>query len=159
MTDLYSLWKAVELGVCPDPDGYAKAIVEAEVRMQMSYYGRDILQKTSVGPRRTLRLARFTVAELGFPKGSRYDAICERANARGLRLCPAEVGLALRLQYVDQPLGEWLVIAMEPITDEDGDSDLFSLDRGGDALWLLAAWRHPGSFWSPDDTFVFVLGE
>ena len=44
------------------------------------------------------------------------------------------------------------------ITDEDGNSNLFNLNRDEDALWLNANWSNPDNFWNPDNTFVFVLG-
>lgn len=61
-----------------------------------------------------------SVGELGFKDVALYKDICARAAEFGLDLCPAEVGPALRLAYDDQPLGEWLYIAMEATTDSGG---------------------------------------
>ena len=69
-----------------------------------------------------------SVAELGFKDGARYTDICQQAIDRGLMLCPAEVGPQLRLQYQDQPKGERLIIAMEAISDSDGDLLVFCVE-------------------------------
>ena len=45
-----------------------------------------------------------------------------------LDVCPLEVGLQLRIQYENQPLGEWLVIATELIRNSDGILKLFVVE-------------------------------
>ncbi len=153
----FPAWMTVELGIHPDPDSYHKAIMATTVRM--SNRAKDILQKVSVGPHRVVQLVRVTVAELGFSKGARYEAVCERAKICGLRLCPAEVGPALRMQYLDQPFGEWLRIAMEPITASDGDPVVFAVYFSSGGLWLETYWCHPDLVSDPYRAFVFVFGE
>ena len=54
--------------------------------------------------------------ELGLPdSGARFEQVLAAGEKLGLIPCPAEVGPLLRLQYMNQPLGEYLTIAMEPI--------------------------------------------
>ena len=100
-------------------------------------------------------LVNVSVAELGFDRATRYDAICQRAKERGLDLCPPEVGPQLRLQYLDQPHGEWIRVAMEAIRDSDGDLNVFGVEHGGDGLWLIGGCGGPVDLWGPDDRFVF----
>ena len=55
----------------------------------------------------------------------------KRARELGLELVPAEVGPQLRLQYKDQPIGEMLYIAMEPIAESDSKNTyVFFLTHG-----------------------------
>ena len=46
--------------------------------------------------------------------------------------------MLLRLQYLDQPLGEFLHIAMNPIATYRGDLVDLTLANGGDGLLLIA---------------------
>ncbi len=48
---------------------------------------------------------------------SSLSDVYKRARHVGLGLCPAEVGPQLRLDYGNQPLGEALDIAMEPVAE------------------------------------------
>ena len=64
-----------------------------------------------------LSLAYVSVADLGFKKKTPYKDICKAAQQRGYKLCPAEVGLALRLACKNQREGEWFAIGMEPDPD------------------------------------------
>jgi hypothetical protein len=100
-------------------------------------------------------LVNVSVAELGFDKATRYDAICARAKERGLELCPPEVGPQLRLQYLDQPLGEWIRVAMEAIRDSGGLLRVFSVGHRDDGLWLSSFYGKPDSLWFPGYRFVF----
>ncbi len=102
-------------------------------------------------------LVRVTVAELGFPNGETRREIYARALKLGLELCPSEVGPQLRLQYSDQPKGEWVIIGMEPITDSGGYSSVFYVVRDGAGLWLNGYSGHPEVFfWDDSGHFVFV---
>lgn len=112
----------------------------------------DFITGTS---REEAKLVRLTVADLGFKRSATTDQIYERAQALGLELCPPDTGPNYRLQYKDQPLGEWMRIGMKQITDSDDYPLVFVLARGDDGLWLSGAWTAPDDAWYPDDGFLF----
>lgn len=148
------VWKTVKLGTCKSPDEYRKALKKAGRRI--GDYGDDILGRISCSKKEVdFDLVVLTVGELGFKDGARYADICAKAVELGLELCPAEVGPALRLQYGDQPKGEWLRIAMEAITDRDGYLNVFSVDHVDDGLWLFGYGGHPVGVWFAGYRFVF----
>lgn len=97
-----------------------------------------------------------TVKALGFPSGATVKEIFERAKSLGLELCPPETGPQLRLQYPEQPIGEWCRIGMEPITGSDGDPDLFRVDRDDDEPWLDTSNGRPGNRYGSGNHFAFV---
>jgi len=114
--------------------------------------------KITVATKETeLELVIASVAELGFKKVAKYSDICDRIKELGYDLCPAEVGPQLRLQYKNQPNGEWLRVAMEPIEDSGGDLDVFRVKRVDDDLWLNAGCGSPDYVWSPEGVFVFAV--
>ncbi len=112
----------------------------------------DFITGTS---REEAKLVRLTVADLGFKTSATTDQIYERAHALGLELCPPDTGPNYRLQYKDQPLGEWVRIGMKQIAVSDGKPFVFLLERNDDGLWLSDGWARPGLTWDPDREFVF----
>ncbi|MFC1612260.1 hypothetical protein ACFL29_00195 [Patescibacteria group bacterium] len=100
-------------------------------------------------------LIRLTVKDLGFENGATTDEIYKKAEELGLELCPAETGPQYRLQYKNQPLGEWSFIGMKQIHASDGYPLVFHLERSGDGVWLDYHWVKPGGHWDPDYGFVF----
>ncbi len=100
-------------------------------------------------------LVNMSVGKLGFDRATRYDAICARAKELGLELCPPETGPQLRLQHLDQSLGERITVAMEPIRDSDGNLYVFYVERLDDGLWLRSRYGDPGVICYPDYRFVF----
>lgn len=125
---------------------------------KVSYWAYDILEKVSFSKEsKDIELEIISVAELGLPDGGTISQIYAKAKERGLELCPAEVGPQLRLQYKDQPKGEWLLVAMEPITDSDGGLHIFSVEHDGDGLWLDAYCGDPDNFYRGSNRFLFVL--
>jgi hypothetical protein len=62
-----------------------------------------------------VELALLSAAKLGMEPQAALSDLYRRAKEAGLELCPAEVGPQLRLDYRNQPGGEALNIAMEPV--------------------------------------------
>jgi hypothetical protein len=81
--------------------------------------------------------------------------IYSRATQLGLELCHAEIAPRLRLQYQDQPAGELLHVAMEPIPTDRGPV-AFTLGNGGAGLFLIGGDGRADRMVSSTARFVFV---
>lgn len=128
---------------------------------KISDYARSMLKSkefTTENQKEQNDLVRLTVDAL-FNDGRVHttDEVFSKAKDFGLELCPAEVGPHLRLNYRDQPLDEWIYVAMKQITASGGDPDVFNVVRNGDGSWLGRSWAGPGEEWHPEDEFVFRL--
>jgi hypothetical protein len=137
------------------PEQYSRELIDAG--NQMSTYVGQMLNK--IEPLQTLEpinLVSFTVGQLGFPNGATLQDIYTKAESLGLELCPPQVGTELRLQYTDQPNGEYLTIAMNPITDAGGNPRLFYVGQDDSKSWL--SYNDGGRLsreWGSDRRFVF----
>ena len=83
-------------------------------------------------------------------------AIYERAQLLGFELAAAEVGPQLRLQYFDQPIGEFLTIGMEPIRKWNGERDIIIVANGGAGLILIGQDGSAAAQISAASRFIFV---
>jgi len=131
-------------------------------KINITDYTKDILQSkgfTTLKNPEQIEIVRLKVRDLGFKNGATTQEIYTKAEELGLELCPAEVGPNLRLQYLDQPLGEYFWIAMKQITDRGGYPSAFELGRNDVGLWLRGNWAHPASRWIPGLEFVFRLSK
>jgi hypothetical protein len=92
----------------------------------------------TVGARQTsVELFAVSVAELGFQIGTaRLADIYARAQQLGFGFAAAEVAPQLRLQFLDQPIGEFL-IGMEPIKTWKGEPVILTVANGGAGLVLI----------------------
>jgi len=106
--------------------------------------------------RMQLDLVVVTPAELGFLERVTLADIYHRAMQRGLELCPAETAPLLRLAYADQPVGEFLHVAMHPVATWSGNLVDLTVANGGAGLVLLGGDASPGLELSPATKFVFV---
>ncbi|OSJ09383.1 hypothetical protein BST63_35445 [Bradyrhizobium canariense] len=96
-------------------------------------------------------------AELGFEgETATLQNIYARAQSLGLRLAPAEVAPQLRLQYPDQPIGEFLIMAMEPIRTWAGEPVILTVANGGAGLILIGQDGQDGLDLPVTSRFVFV---
>jgi hypothetical protein len=103
-----------------------------------------------------LDLVVVSLSQLGFRDQAALKDIYTAALARGLELCPAEFGPALRLSYLDQPLGEFLHIAMRPVARYSGELVEFTVGNGGTGLLLIGGDGHPDTVLPGPARFVFV---
>ncbi|WP_461717801.1 hypothetical protein [Bradyrhizobium liaoningense] len=85
-----------------------------------------------------LELVTVSAAELGFQTETvLLGQIYARAQQLGFGLAPAEIAPQLRLQYLDQPIGEFLTIGMNPIKTSKGAPVILNVANGGAGLILI----------------------
>jgi len=85
-----------------------------------------------------VELVAVSAAELGFKTDTvTLASIYARARKLGFALAAAEVGPQLRIQYFDQPTGEFLIIGMEPIKTWSGEPIILNVANGGAGLILI----------------------
>lgn len=148
-----TIWKTITIG------GKKEYVFPAD--MYVSDWAKDIQSKTPLAKKKEkVNLVVLSVSDLGFTDRVTTTELFDEKNLAkyGVALCPAEVGLALRKQYTDQPHGEWLYVAMNPITDSGGRPFVFLVGRpSGGARWLLGRWVRQGNVWYRGYRIVFRL--
>ncbi len=136
------------------PEQYTKELIDNG--NQIYSYAQQILNKIeALKSPEQISLVSFSVEQLGFPNGATLQEIYDKAQSMGLELCPPQVGPELRLSYTDQPNNEYLVIAMEAITDADGGPGLFGVDRFDSEPYLGNFYGGLGFRWRGNYRFVF----
>lgn len=154
----FKMWKTIKLGTgLKTTDDFRSAFTVAG--MKIDGVSNDLLGKptfTVSGKPVEVDLVSVTLTELGFKDGATLRDIYKRAQELGLSLCPPEVGPQLRLQYKDQPVGEWLNISMEPIADSGGTPGVFAVTQYGGSLRLEVSFEDGGVRYTNLGGWVFV---
>ncbi len=159
-------WKTIKLRTgLKTGDDFQKAI-EAE-GMKVGYWVDKFTSALAASDKeKETELIKVAVGDF-FKKGATRKDFYERAIELGLALCPIEVGPQLRLQYKDQPEGECLIIATEPIVFTmsalGGMPNCerlliveHNVDGQNDGQWLNTSFFTLKKVLNPDDTFIFV---
>jgi hypothetical protein len=149
-------WRTVTLGTRKGVTAYRAALAAAAVTIG------DAADEILGRPRfpyasepREIRLVVLSGRELGVTAAEPLAGLYARARRQGLELCPAEVGPLLRLAYRDQPRGETLHIAMEPVATWDGTPTILVLANYGRLLLIGSDGR--ADFMVPREArFVFA---
>jgi hypothetical protein len=155
------VWRTITLGAPAGVDGYRDALDAAGIKVGVAadeILGRPAFSYATMERERELELAIVSVAELGLEAdASSYSEVYARAKRIGLELCPAEVAPRLRLDYRDQPLGEALDIAMEPVATYGGEPTILALVNFGSGLALIGSDGRSGAMVPRTRRFVFAL--
>ena len=152
------VWQTITLGTYKGVDAYRDVMDSAGIKIRDS--ANEILARPAFPYARVkteVELALLSASELGVETESSLSDVYKRAKQVGLELCPAEVGPQLRLHYRNQPLGEALYIAMEPIAAYGGDPTILALVNFGSGLELMGVNWRPESMVLRSSRFVFVL--
>ncbi len=154
----FQIWR-ITLGTYKGVDAYRDALDSARIKLGLSadeILGRPAFPYAKM--KKDVKLAVLSAAELGVESDeSSLSDVYERARRAGLELCPAEVGLQLRLEYRNQPLGEALDIAMEPVATYSGDPTILTLANWGTGLILIGRDGRSESTVNRISRFVFAL--
>ena len=132
------VWKTITVGTFANSFALLNALDAAGCGIGGS--AEEILARPAftVGTTKTnVELFAVSAAELGFQTDTAPLAdIYARAQQLGFGLAAAEVAPQLRLQYFDQPMGEFL-IGMEPIKTWKGEPVILTVANGGAGLVLI----------------------
>ncbi|MCK1307659.1 hypothetical protein [Bradyrhizobium sp. 45] len=152
------VWKTIAIGTFKD----LFALRSAMAAMSCSAGGLadEALSRpafTLSGKKGELELVVVSAAELGLQgETATLQNIYAHAQRLGLQLAPAEVAPQLRLQYLDQPIGEFLTVAMEPIRTWMDEAVIFTVANGGAGLILIGQDGHENMEAPTTSRFVFV---
>jgi hypothetical protein len=156
-----AVWKTITVGTFADTFALRNALDAAGCSVG------DLVGQIFARPAFTLSLTKTNVelfavsaADLGFYADTASLAdIYGRAREQGFRLAPAEVAPQLRLQYFDQPVGEFLIIGMEPIKTWEGEPVILSVVNGGAGLVVIGQNGSADAQISVASRFLFVRDE
>jgi hypothetical protein len=155
----FEIWRTITLGTYKGVDAYRDALDSAGIKIGDSadeILGRPVFPYASM--KTDVELVLLSTAELGVESDeTSLSDVYKRARQAGLELCPAEVGPQLRLHYRNQPLGEALDIAMEPVATYGGHPTILTLVNWGTGLALLGRDGRSESMVSRISRFVFAL--
>jgi hypothetical protein len=139
------VWKTITVGTFANSFALRNALDAAGCAIGDS--AKEILARpafTISATKTEVALIAVSAAELGFRTDTASLAhIYARAQQLGFGLAAAEVAPQLRLQYFDQPIGEFLIIGMEPIKTWKGEPVILTVANGGAGLILIG--QHGGA--------------
>jgi len=152
------VWKTITVGTFADSFALRNALDAAGCGIGNS--AGEILARpafTVSATKTDVALVAVSVAELGFQTETASLAdIYARARQLGFELAAAEVAPQLRLQYLDQPIGEFLIVGMEPIKTWTGDPVILTVANGGAGLILIGQDGSADAEISVVSRFLFV---
>jgi hypothetical protein len=153
----FQIWRTITLGTYKSVNAYRRALDSAGIKIGDA--ADEILGRPGFpyGTMKTdVELVLVSAADLGLETESSLADVYKRARQVGLQLCPAEVGPQLRLDYRNQPRGEALTIAMEPIATYNGEPTILALANFAPSGLLLIGSNGRSEFIVPS-TFRFVF--
>jgi hypothetical protein len=152
------VWKTITVGRFANSFALIDALDAAGCGIGDS--AREILARpafTLDATKTDVELFAVSAAELGFQADAASLAdIYARAQQLGFGLVTAEVAPQLRLQYFDQPIGEFLIIGMKPIKTWNGGPVILNVANGGAGLILIGQDGSAGAQIPVGCRFLFV---
>jgi len=154
-----SPWKEINLGSYPTVIALREALKEQRILIGDLADRMLELPSFHVSSSVTrIKLMVLTATELGLGIDSTsFAQVQAHALKMGLDLCPPEVGPQLRLQYLAQKVGEYLLIGMKPLHTASRIDACFVVANGGAGLLLIGRLARSDLTVSSQSQFVFAL--
>ncbi|MCK1317374.1 hypothetical protein IVB32_30120 [Bradyrhizobium sp. 23] len=151
-------WKTITIGNFPDTFALLTAL--RAIGCSAGDSAAALLARpafTVSGTRTAVELLTVSAAELGFEgETALLRQIYEHAQQLGFELAPPEIAPQLRLQYLDQPVGEFLIIGMKPVRTWPGEDVILTVANGGAGLILIGQDGHADAEIPVGSRFVFL---
>jgi hypothetical protein len=128
------VWRTVTLGSRRDGAGYLSALEDRGITVGR-VARRPVSEMPAAATETVAKLVRISSADLGLPGDTPIAELCREGVSRGFSPCRPEVAPALREQYPDQPAGEVLWLASEPIS-AGAESGFFAVGHDTRGRWL-----------------------
>jgi hypothetical protein len=151
-------WRTIDIGTMPDTFALLTALNAIGCGIGDSAAAALARPAFTVsGTRAAVELLIVSAADLGF-KGETASLrqIYQLAQQLGIGLAPPEIAPQLRLQYLDQPVGEFLIIGMKPIRTWTGEEIILNVANGGAGLILIGQDGRADAEIPVTSRFVFV---
>jgi uncharacterized protein YjiS (DUF1127 family) len=152
------VWKRITIGTFSDSLSLSNAL--NAVGCGIGHSAGKVLARpafTVSAAKADVELFAVSAAELGFETDTASLAdVYARAQQLGFGLAAAEIAPQLRLQYFDQPVGEFLIIGMSPIKTWDGEPVILTVANGGAGLILIGQDGSADAQISVVSRFLFV---
>ena len=152
----FKIWMKLRLGTFKNAREILTCIKRSSGLQVTDWAAASMIHMTISSTESEIKIVKISAQDLGFKKAVSRAAIYDCARGHGLHLVPAEVGPQLRIVYRDQPLGEWLLMGMEPIKSGVGSSDIFVLASNLGALNIGTAFSSSEHKWPPSTRWVFA---
>jgi len=158
-----------ETGEFKTPEELIAAYEEAGGKYYDRFYPTDLLSRVKLTQEKgsMIESYRVTPSDLGHTENrTRRDTIYAEAGHLGFGQLIQEYGALLALKLArqlketgtcDLEIGEWFVVATEPIVGSDGRLRLLVVKRHEDGVYLDWYYGYPDYEWDPDSQFLFVL--
>jgi hypothetical protein len=151
----FSTWMTIKLGTFTSAKELHDAITTAG--FLINEWAADILASVPIAPvEREIELVHISIRDLGFEDVATREQIYSRGRQLGLELVPPEAAMQLRLQYKDQRIGEWFLIAMEAIPDSCRRPSSFFIACDEEGEWLNAGSGAPDCVFNSVNCVVFA---
>ncbi len=105
---------------------------------------------------RKLEKADVNLADLGLNESSTYDELEAQAQKLGLRICPLELGVYLRLEFMDQSEGPYLKVASKRLENSDDFPKGLYLRNVDNVLWLRGYRADGFEGWPENYAFILI---
>lgn len=152
------VWKTIAIGTFADVSALTNAL--NAVGCGIGDSAGEILARPAFSlsvTKRSVDLFAVSVTELGFQADTvSLWNIYARAQQLGFGLATAEIAPQLRLQYFDQPVGEFLTVGMAPIQTWKGEPVILTVANGGAGLIVIGQDGNPDAQVPVTSRFLFV---